>query len=101
MSRLVRKSKDYLLLLSKSAKRQLKPLITLADKDQVKAIKELVVNLLHGNIPLSPRQKAKLACYKKVLRNIAGRIAPPPEIIKRIAVIVQLLIIIQPFLQTL
>lgn len=101
MSRLVKGTKDFLLVLSKSAKKQLKPLVGLATKIQIKAIQELIVNLLQGNIPLSARERTRLAKYKVILRRIAGGSVSRLQLLKYVTVIVQFLIIIRPFLESL
>ena len=44
-----------------------------ANKDQINAVSELVLNSLKGNIPVSPHVVRKLAPYKDTLRELAKR----------------------------
>lgn len=71
----VLKRKDYLALLSKhgqSAKKR-KILADMATKDDLDAIREICVNLLRGNIPVSLAVQKKLKRHKKVLRSLAQK----------------------------
>ena len=69
------KRKDYLSLFANSAKKTKRrnALINLADTCEIKAIAEIVDNILKGNIPLTREQVAKLKKHKKHLRQIAKR----------------------------
>ena len=51
-----------------SNKKYRKPIIAHADKKLVKAICEIIYNVLKNNINLSPTYKSKLQKYKKALR---------------------------------
>ena len=65
------KRKDYLNLLAKSKhKKRRNALIDIADKGEIKALAEILVNVLHGNIQLTKAQKTKLQKYKNVLRQL-------------------------------
>lgn len=44
-----------------------------ADKDLLQCLSECAHNVLQGNIPLSPHQKARLTKYKQKLRQVANR----------------------------
>ena len=45
----------------------------LTDPDLIRAICECCHNVLKGNVPLTPRQKKRLARYKKKLRQLSDR----------------------------
>lgn len=64
------KYRDYLNLLAKSkTKKRRNLLVDFADKNELTAVKEIVTNLLRGNIPLNPKQVKTLRRYKKHLRD--------------------------------
>ena len=44
-----------------------------ANKDQINAVSELVLNSIKGNIPVSPQVVRKLRPYKDTLRQLAKR----------------------------
>ena len=50
-----------------------KALIKLANKDQVNAVSEIVMNLLKNNVPVTPVTMARLRPYKQILRQIGNR----------------------------
>jgi hypothetical protein len=52
---------------------QKKAVLRLLTTAQVTCISELVLNLLHGVIPLTPGQKTQFAKYKKILRILASK----------------------------
>ena len=43
-----------------------------APKDLIKAISEIILNVLKGAIKISPKQKKRLARYKNQLRSLAS-----------------------------
>ena len=73
MSRRLRKNSDFLRVLAKATPKQYKGLIDGANKDLIHAVCECATNCLNGNIPLTPRQKKRLAPYKKNLRHLANK----------------------------
>ena len=48
-------------------------LIKHANKDQVNAVSEIVLNLLKNNVPLTPVTMTRLKPYKQTLRKIGNR----------------------------
>ena len=50
-----------------------KAVIKNADSGLIKCISECALNILKGNVPISPHQKSKLTRYKKDLRSLAQR----------------------------
>jgi hypothetical protein len=44
-----------------------------ADKDLLQCLSECAYNVLQGNVPLTPAQKAKLTKYKQKLRQVGNR----------------------------
>ena len=44
-----------------------------ANKDQIKAVSEMVLNLLKNNIPVKPQTLRTLQRHKKVLREVGKR----------------------------
>ena len=50
-----------------------KALIKHANKDQVNAVSEIVMNLLKNNVPVTPVTMARLRPYKQILRQIGNR----------------------------
>jgi hypothetical protein len=50
-----------------------KLLLKAADGGLVKAVCECASNTLHGNVPLTPKQKKTLRRHKKIMRVLAGK----------------------------
>ena len=63
----------YLQVLAKSKPKLRKLLIEHGPVSLVTSICECALNLLKGVIPLTPRQKRRLACYKTHLRGLASK----------------------------
>jgi len=79
MSRRIAKRQDFLRLLAKTRPKDRKrrnALIALADKSELAAISELVLNALKGNIPLKPKLKRVLQKEKVSLRRISDKKYP-------------------------
>lgn len=66
----IKKHKDYLLLLSKCPQKLRKIILKYGNENLLKAILEIVVNTLKGNVKLSKTTKEKLKKYKKALRQL-------------------------------
>lgn len=69
----IRKNLPILKLLSKSKPRQRKEIIKKASPDVIKTISECSLNVLNGNLRLTPTQKRKLKKHKNSLRRLAQR----------------------------
>ena len=69
----VLKHKGSLELLSKCKPKQRKANIETAEKEQIRAICECILNVLNENVPLPPHQLPKLRPYKKVLEDLADK----------------------------
>lgn len=71
----VLKRKDYLSLLSKHGQspKKRKILADMATKSDLDAVREICINLLHGNIPLTHTLENKLKRHKKALRLLAQK----------------------------
>lgn len=64
----------FLRAIVKSAnKNRRKDLIKHANKDQINAASEMVLNLLKNNIPVSPITMARLRPHRQALRKIGNR----------------------------
>lgn len=66
----VLKNKNFLQLLTNSNKKIQKSMIKNASKEQIKAICEIVLNLLSGNINLDQKDLVKLHKKRKTLRDL-------------------------------
>ena len=67
------KEKDFLLSLTKLTLSQLRKISSKFSRSQIKAIREVVLNLVSGNIPVDEKDKRTLSHYKKFLRELARR----------------------------
>ena len=72
MSKLITKNKKALMLLSKANPKTVKKIILSANKSLISALSEICLNVLHGNIPLSPTHRRKIKKYRKNIRTLAG-----------------------------
>ena len=66
----VKKEKDFLNLICKCNKNLQKNMIKGANKNQIYAICEVVLNLLNGNIDLNEKDLIKLSHKRKQLREL-------------------------------
>ena len=69
----VEKEKDFLNLICKCNKRLLKLLILGANKNQIYALCDIVLNLLHGNLNLNQKDFEKLSRKRKQLREFVKK----------------------------
>lgn len=77
--------KDFLSVLNKTRNRQKKnTLISIASRDQLEALSEVVENVLQGIIPLSEKQKKNLSEYRDLMRELCRRNTPLKEKRKKI-----------------
>lgn len=68
------KRKDFLNLLAKSkTKKRRNALVDLGDSSEIKAVAEIIANVLEGNVALDENQLRKLRRHKKKLRLIAQK----------------------------
>ena len=73
MSQRIRKNITFLQLLLSTHRPQKKALLNTISTDQVKAIGEIALNILHGVIPLTAKQKKLLSRYKDTIRVIGHK----------------------------
>ena len=73
MSKRMKGSQPYLQILAKAKPKLRKILIKNVPESVITAICECCLNTLKGVIPLTPRQKRRLAPYKTQLRALANR----------------------------
>ncbi len=73
MSRNVQHCIDHLKVLSKCNTKQRRGIIETANPVVFKAICECSLNVVKGNIPLTPTQKRQITPYKNILRSLADR----------------------------
>ena len=74
----VTKHKDYLSLLTKCIKNKIRRnyLIDFANKDELKAISEVMLNVLSGNIKLTPKILRKLKRERHYIRKLTHKKIP-------------------------
>ena len=71
MSAVVKRALPLLQALAEAKPKFKKAIIKNASPELLKAISEIVLNMLKGIIPLSPQQKQRLSRYKKEFRTLA------------------------------
>lgn len=76
MSKALRKNIHTLKLLGKAKPAAVKAIIKSGDKALVNALCECCLNVLKGNIPLTPTQKKRLSKYKTCIRALAKKNTP-------------------------
>lgn len=106
MSRLVKKHWSYLqLLMNTSSKQQRKVLLDTITNDQLRALTQVVVNLLGSILPITPSQKQKLKKHKNIIRRIGdtklGSKKKKELLCRQSALIAQLLKSVEPALRDL
>ena len=73
MSAVVKRALPLLQTLAEAKPKFKKAIIKHASPELLKAISEIVLNMLKGIIPLSPQQKQRLSRYKNVFRALAKK----------------------------
>ena len=73
MTSVIKNHVAFLHLLSKSRKDQFTTLIKYMDKEQMKAVWELLVNIRFGNIDVDEEDKKKLHRKRKVIRKLTAK----------------------------
>ena len=94
------KSKSLLLYLSEATDKQLSSFLKIADKGQILVLKEMVLNLLLGNLPITEEDKKALKKYKNFLREFARK-GSKSDIKRRAKVIKLVLRVAAPVLKRL
>jgi len=69
----VKQNGNILRVLQKASPKLRKAILKESDKSLIFSVCELCLNLLAGNVPLKPTQKANLKKYQTVLRSLAKR----------------------------
>ena len=70
----IRRQKTFLKAITSAANRIARKALTKhANKDQVNAVSEIVMNLLKNNVPVIPVTMARLRPYRQILRQIGNR----------------------------
>ena len=69
----IKKHREILAVLSKAKPALAKKIIKGADRDLINTFAECCKNLIKGNVPLSPAQRAQLRRHKQGLRQVAQR----------------------------
>jgi len=74
----VSKNSDFLSLMLKHGQnpRERRHLIALANKNEIDACCEVYLNILKGNVPITPSLAAKLRKHKKNCRLLIGKRTP-------------------------
>lgn len=72
MASSLKRNIDYLKVLAKANDTQRKAIIQTADEDLILCICECILNVLEGNVRISPASKKKLQRYKSALRQVVG-----------------------------
>lgn len=80
------KTYDKVRILTLATPRARKSVIRDADENLLNAVSECCLNVLHGRVPLTSKQKERLSKHKKKLRELAERGA---SVRKRKRVLVQ------------
>ena len=73
MNALVKAEKNFLVLFLRSSNKQRKGLIEIIEKPQVRAIIQIVYNIIQGYRPLPVEEKRKLNKKSEFIRDFIGR----------------------------
>ena len=90
-------------LLKTKISKQRRAIIRSADRDQIKAIAEIIANTLGGSIPVSSAGRKQLRPFKSLLRKISHKSTSGKDrkklIYKNIVTVIKLLNIVRPTLE--
>lgn len=101
MSKVLRDNKLFIAVFDKLTSAQQKALLKLASKHQVRALREIALNVLHGTVPLTGKQKKSLKKIKRFLVRLATKRPSKQYLVTAAKAIAILLCVIRPFLETL
>ena len=73
MSRLIRNNQHFICLFSSTTIPQRKALVNCITRKQLKAISEIVHNVIKGTVPLTHSEKLKLEKHKKALLTLGRK----------------------------
>lgn len=73
MSNILQRNGAFIRLLYECPPRQRKSLIQYITDDQLRALSQIALNVLQGNVPITDSYKKKLKRYKDVIRSLASR----------------------------
>jgi hypothetical protein len=104
MSTIVKRNAHFLLTLLKY-KKQAQGFLKLASQEQIKAICEIVANVIYSNVPIEDKYKRRLWIVRKVLKVISTK-GKTEEMCKRIITkhydkIVLTIEAVRPFIESL
>ena len=104
MSRLIKKHWSYLqLLMNTTSKQQRKQLLDTITNDQLRALTEVIVNLLQSILPITPSHKPKLKRHRNIIRRLGDTTISSKKkkelLCKQGAVIANLLKSVEPALK--
>ena len=72
MNKVIKKESDFIRLLLNTTGRQQRALIKSITHEQMKAVVQIVYNVLQGNRVISSKFKTKLAKYKRFIRRFVS-----------------------------
>jgi hypothetical protein len=72
----IRNNSDFLRILATSKDKQKKALLKTCSDNNIKAISEIALNTLSGNIKLTKTKKDRLRRFKSALRTLAKKTVP-------------------------
>lgn len=73
MVKCLERNSEFINNLFKSPFKSRKRLINKASRDNIDSLSEIALNILKGNVSLSPQHKKKLKKHKEKLRNLAQK----------------------------
>ncbi len=73
MSKLLQRNISFLREITESTLEQRREIIKGATEDNIKALTELSINLLEGNLPLSNEDKLELSKHKLFIRSLSHK----------------------------
>lgn len=102
MSKRIQKHVHFLMLLAdtEAPLAQKRSLINQATPNQLLALKEVIVNLVVGNIPLSESQKQKFREHKKLIEDWGDTEFDKPSLVKKIDIVILIFSVARPYIST-
>lgn len=64
---------DFVKFLASLTFNELKSLVSSLSREHIKVIKEILTNILHGNVELTPEQLAYLKKQRNIIRKLASK----------------------------
>ena len=99
MTIMAQRNKHLLLYLAEASEKQFRSFIKISDRQQILALREVVANLLKGNIPIDDKDRKALRRQRIFLRQLVEKGANPKDLSSKTKVLKKILSLAKPIIE--